>query len=135
MQKDYSVQNTWDYFYSTNSSCKSTSEQIYLSDINSSLYGLWNLRAVNIFMPLDENKSDVFFWYLPSLSTTVHIWNVFYSRFESSTPTEIPNAVFGEKLKDQVEERLSFYETGTAPRKNIDVMHEALQEVLHWASK
>lgn len=43
--------------------------------------------------------------------------------------SDIPNSVFGEKLKDQVEERLAFYETGTAPRKNIDVMHEALQEV------
>ncbi|XP_071506783.1 nucleolar protein 56-like [Diadema antillarum] len=42
--------------------------------------------------------------------------------------SEIPNSVFGEKLKDQVEERLSFYETGTAPRKNVDVMHEALQQ-------
>lgn len=37
--------------------------------------------------------------------------------------------MFGEKLKDQVEERLSFYETGTAPRKNIDVMQEALGQV------
>ncbi|XP_041476465.1 nucleolar protein 56-like [Lytechinus variegatus] len=43
--------------------------------------------------------------------------------------SDIPNSVFGEKLKDQVEERLSFYETGTAPRKNIDVMQEALIQV------
>ncbi|XP_054766497.2 nucleolar protein 56-like [Lytechinus pictus] len=43
--------------------------------------------------------------------------------------SDIPNSVFGEKLKDQVEERLSFYETGTAPRKNIDVMQEALSQV------
>ncbi|XP_030848513.1 nucleolar protein 56 [Strongylocentrotus purpuratus] len=43
--------------------------------------------------------------------------------------SDIPNSVFGEKLKDQVEERLSFYETGTAPRKNIDVMQEALGQV------
>merc|ERR1719272_631430 len=37
--------------------------------------------------------------------------------------------VFGKKLKDQVEERLKFYETGDAPRKNIDVMREAIKEI------
>jgi RNA processing factor Prp31 len=31
-------------------------------------------------------------------------------------------SAFGEKLKDQVEERLRFYEEGVAPRKNITVM-------------
>lgn len=36
--------------------------------------------------------------------------------------------IFGEKLRDQVEERLKFYETGDAPRKNIDVMREAIKE-------
>ncbi len=35
---------------------------------------------------------------------------------------------FGEKLRDQVEERLLFYETGTLPRKNITVMKEAISE-------
>jgi len=35
--------------------------------------------------------------------------------------------VFGEKMKDQVEERLSFYDTGVAPKKNIDVMREAIK--------
>eukprot|EP00850_Spirogloea_muscicola_P005762 SM000026S09011 [mRNA] locus=s26:1030236:1036628:- [translate_table: standard] len=29
---------------------------------------------------------------------------------------------FGEKLKEQVEERLNFYDNGVAPRRNIDVM-------------
>lgn len=37
--------------------------------------------------------------------------------------------MYGDKLRDQVEERLSFYETGEAPRKNIDVMKEAVVEV------
>jgi nucleolar protein 56 len=37
--------------------------------------------------------------------------------------------VFGKKLRDQVEERLKFYETGAAPRKNLDVMQEAMKEV------
>jgi nucleolar protein 56 len=35
-----------------------------------------------------------------------------------------PTRLYGEKLRDQVEERLKFYETGAAPRKNIDVMTE-----------
>ena len=30
---------------------------------------------------------------------------------------------FGIKLKEQVEERLRFYDEGVAPRKNLDVMH------------
>ncbi|KAJ8907416.1 hypothetical protein NDN08_007528 [Rhodosorus marinus] len=37
--------------------------------------------------------------------------------------------VFGLKLKEQVEERLKFYESGARPRKNIDVMHLAQKEV------
>ena len=32
-------------------------------------------------------------------------------------------------MKDQVEERLSFYDTGVAPKKNIDVMREAIKVV------
>ncbi|XP_072112939.1 nucleolar protein 56 [Mobula birostris] len=42
--------------------------------------------------------------------------------------SEVPTNVFGDKLRDQVEERLAFYETGEAPRKNIDVMKEAAAE-------
>merc|ERR1712032_1318503 len=37
--------------------------------------------------------------------------------------------VFGEKLRDQVEERLAFLTEGTKPRKNIEVMQEAIKEV------
>lgn len=37
--------------------------------------------------------------------------------------------VFGEKLRQQVEDRLKFYETGEIPRKNVDVMKEAVEEV------
>merc|ERR1712112_226951 len=36
--------------------------------------------------------------------------------------------VFGSRLKEQVEERLKFYETGDLPRKNVDVMNEAVEE-------
>ncbi|XP_005187804.2 nucleolar protein 56 [Musca domestica] len=39
---------------------------------------------------------------------------------------EQPTAVFGETLKQQVEERLKFYESGEVPRKNIEVMKEAI---------
>merc|ERR1712168_1011915 len=42
--------------------------------------------------------------------------------------SEVPTSVYGDKLRDQVEERLSFYETGNVPRKNVDVMKEAVRE-------
>jgi nucleolar protein 56 len=45
-----------------------------------------------------------------------------------------PNSLYGEKLRDQVEERLKFYDTGAAPRRNIDVM-EDVAKVLHAAKK
>ncbi|KAG2678587.1 hypothetical protein I3843_11G009200 [Carya illinoinensis] len=35
--------------------------------------------------------------------------------------------VFGEKLRQQVEERLDFYDKGVATRKNIDVMKDAIE--------
>merc|ERR1712188_226366 len=38
--------------------------------------------------------------------------------------------IFGEKLKDQVEERLAFLTEGTTPRKNLEVMQEAIKAVL-----
>ena len=40
-----------------------------------------------------------------------------------------PSRLYGEKLRDQVEERLKFYETGAAPRKNVDVMEEVAREL------
>ncbi|EKU21184.1 nucleolar protein 56 [Nannochloropsis gaditana CCMP526] len=39
------------------------------------------------------------------------------------TFAEEPTTRYGEKLKEQVEERLRFYDTGAAPRKNVDVMN------------
>eukprot|EP00172_Hildenbrandia_rubra_P002922 Plantae.Rhodophyta-Hildenbrandia_rubra.ctg4165.p1 GENE.Plantae.Rhodophyta-Hildenbrandia_rubra.ctg4165~~Plantae.Rhodophyta-Hildenbrandia_rubra.ctg4165.p1 ORF type:complete len:503 (-),score=107.39 Plantae.Rhodophyta-Hildenbrandia_rubra.ctg4165:81-1589(-) len=36
--------------------------------------------------------------------------------------------IFGIKLRDQVEERLKFFDSGAAPRKNIDVMREATKQ-------
>lgn len=43
-----------------------------------------------------------------------------------SCDTENGTTVFGEKLREQVEERLEFYDKGVAPRKNIDVMKIAI---------
>mmetsp|Transcript_38663 Transcript_38663/g.46819 ORF Transcript_38663/g.46819 Transcript_38663/m.46819 type:complete len:507 (-) Transcript_38663:415-1935(-) len=43
--------------------------------------------------------------------------------------SEISTTAFGEKLKEQVEERLNFYDKGVAPRKNVDMMKAALAEV------
>ncbi|CAH2053871.1 unnamed protein product [Thlaspi arvense] len=36
---------------------------------------------------------------------------------------------FGDKLREQVEERLDFYDKGVAPRKNVDVMKEVLDSL------
>ena len=40
-----------------------------------------------------------------------------------------PTRIYGEKLREQVEERLKFYETGQAPRRNIDVMEEVSKQL------
>lgn len=45
-----------------------------------------------------------------------------------SVLSDEPSDIFGEKLREQVEERLNFFSGGKVPRKSIDVMKEALQE-------
>ncbi|KAJ3108968.1 snoRNP complex protein nop56 [Phlyctochytrium planicorne] len=40
-----------------------------------------------------------------------------------------PTSRFGELLREQVEERLAFYEDNTTPRKNSEVMSQAVKEV------
>jgi len=40
-----------------------------------------------------------------------------------------PTRLYGEKLREQVEERLKFYETGAAPRRNVDVMEEVAKSL------
>uniref|UniRef100_A0A1L8DGA0 Nucleolar protein 56 n=1 Tax=Nyssomyia neivai TaxID=330878 RepID=A0A1L8DGA0_9DIPT len=40
--------------------------------------------------------------------------------------TEAASSVFGDALRQQVEDRLKFYESGEAPRKNTEVMEEAI---------
>merc|ERR1719342_1098939 len=49
--------------------------------------------------------------------------------------SEDATTVFGSKLKEQVEERWKFYETGDLPRKNVDVMAEAVEEAAEDAKK
>ncbi|XP_049893080.1 nucleolar protein 56 [Epinephelus moara] len=49
--------------------------------------------------------------------------------------SEVPTSVFGDKLREQVEERLSFYETGDVPRKNVDVMKQAVKEATDVAAE
>lgn len=39
-----------------------------------------------------------------------------------------PGNIFGQKMKQQCEDRLKYFETGEKPPKNIDVMHDAFQE-------
>eukprot|EP00096_Caligus_rogercresseyi_P009988 TRINITY_DN3504_c0_g1_i1.p1 TRINITY_DN3504_c0_g1~~TRINITY_DN3504_c0_g1_i1.p1 ORF type:complete len:498 (-),score=209.61 TRINITY_DN3504_c0_g1_i1:287-1780(-) len=43
--------------------------------------------------------------------------------------SEFPTDIFGKKLKEQVEDRLKFYETGDIPKKNVEVMQEAIAAV------
>ena len=42
---------------------------------------------------------------------------------------EEPTNAFGEKLREQVEERLRFYDTGETPKKNIDAMKEVIEQL------
>lgn len=41
---------------------------------------------------------------------------------------ETSTAVFGNKLREQVEQRLAFYDKGVPPSKNIDMMKQAIQQ-------
>merc|ERR1712168_876256 len=49
--------------------------------------------------------------------------------------SEESTSVFGSKLKEQVEDRLKFYETGDLPRKNVEVMAEAVEEAAEEIAK
>ncbi|CAF5196640.1 unnamed protein product, partial [Rotaria magnacalcarata] len=42
--------------------------------------------------------------------------------------SDIPTAIFGDHLKQQVSDRLKFFDSGELPAKNVDVMQIALQE-------
>ena len=40
--------------------------------------------------------------------------------------SETPTTLFGEALKQQVEQRLEFYESGAPPKKNLDTMRSVI---------
>ncbi|PAN49664.1 hypothetical protein PAHAL_9G464800 [Panicum hallii] len=48
--------------------------------------------------------------------------------------SEASTSVFGQKLREQVEERLDFYDKGVAPRKNLDVMKAAIDSMVNGTS-
>uniref|UniRef100_A0A0E0KDS6 Nucleolar protein 56 n=1 Tax=Oryza punctata TaxID=4537 RepID=A0A0E0KDS6_ORYPU len=48
--------------------------------------------------------------------------------------SESATSVFGQKLREQVEERLDFYDKGVAPRKNLDVMKAAIDSMVNDAT-
>merc|ERR1711981_113588 len=48
--------------------------------------------------------------------------------------SEISTKLYGEKLKEQVEDRLKFYESGDLPKKNVDAMQEVIAAVKEEAS-
>ena len=41
---------------------------------------------------------------------------------------EFPTEVFGSHLRTQVEDRLKFFDSGDLPKKNVEVMHDAMGE-------
>jgi nucleolar protein 56 len=43
--------------------------------------------------------------------------------------SDTPTSAYGVQLRNQVEERLQFYETGAAPKRNIDVMEAVAREL------
>uniref|UniRef100_A0A0E0LPD7 Nucleolar protein 56 n=1 Tax=Oryza punctata TaxID=4537 RepID=A0A0E0LPD7_ORYPU len=49
--------------------------------------------------------------------------------------SELNTSVFGQKLREQVEERLDFYDKGIAPRKNLDVMKAAIDDITNAVSE
>ena len=42
---------------------------------------------------------------------------------------DVPTNKFGEAMREQVEERLKFYESGEAPRRNADVMESVMKDI------
>ncbi|GJQ10455.1 hypothetical protein GpartN1_g2246.t1 [Galdieria partita] len=43
--------------------------------------------------------------------------------------SDVTSDIFGRTLREQVEERLKFYETGSCSQKNVDVMRKAMDEL------
>lgn len=53
----------------------------------------------------------------------------FVSGLAPNSFSDNPSTKYGDELREQVEERLKFYDTGEAPRKNISVMEKVAKEI------
>ncbi|KAG9046421.1 snoRNP complex protein nop56 [Tulasnella sp. UAMH 9824] len=51
------------------------------------------------------------------------------SRIDAYSTDRAPTTAFGEALKQQVEERLNFFETGVPPTKNSDAMRKVMEKI------
>merc|ERR1711963_1054809 len=49
--------------------------------------------------------------------------------------TDHSTSIYGDRLKEQCEDRLKFFETGDIPKENMDVMNEALETIKKEESK
>ena len=86
---------------------------------NTPKYGLiYNASAVARAQPKNKGRISRFLANKCSIA----------SRIDAYTG-EIPGTAFGQALKDQLEERLEFYETGKIPRKNVDVMQSVMDDM------
>lgn len=72
------------------------------------------------FQPSSNNIS-----WLPVLFLCIAVFSVY--NFIPTFCADNSTTAFGVKLREQVEERLDFYDKGVAPRKNIDVMKSAIE--------
>lgn len=70
-----------------------------------------------------------------SFGVNIMTWDIFELKGVARTIQfylfflEYPTTIFGDAMKQQVEDRLKFYETGELPRKNVEVMGTAVEEV------
>ena len=74
-----------------------------------------------------------------------YAWHYLYTPYPTTQPIYWINRLtgthpcflryVGEQLRDQVEERLKFYDTGDAPRKNVDVMSAVAESLRKISSK
>lgn len=85
---------------------------------NTPKYGiLYHSTYIGRAKPKDKGKISRYIANKCSLASRLDCYSV------------LPTGRFGEKMKEQVEERLQFLETGATCQKNLDVMKEVLDEL------
>ena len=87
------------------------------------------VSKINIWMQVCKKKREYTFqfWLQGRISRFLaNKWSI-ASRIDCFS--ESSTNVFGSKLKEQVEDRLKFFETGDIPKKNLDVMMEAVESL------